>query len=136
MMIQPDLAARLRQIGVVQPNPTFSPSSTADPIPSPPPPHHQGSSSSGPVFPSTSSNPVLSALEARRQIEQAAELDMEQHTARRFLNATTIHRALALRERGASLAQIEERLRLKKGVLAALGPEGLYKPVGDVAVEE
>lgn len=125
------LAARLRTIGVVQPNPTFSPSSTADPIPSP----LQQTDNSGPIFPASSENAVLSALEARRMIDQQAEQEMQNTglsrvEGRRFLNAGMIREVLVMRERGASEAQIEERFNLKKGVLVALGPNGLYRPAG------
>ncbi|PSR87394.1 hypothetical protein BD289DRAFT_452768 [Coniella lustricola] len=129
--IQPDLAQRLREIGVVQPNPTYSPSSTALPFSSP----LQESEHSGPIFPSSASNPVLSALEARRRLADQAEAEFESlglssATGRSFLQAGMIRDALVMRERGASDADIEHRLNLKKGVLARLGPKSLYKPTG------
>lgn len=127
--IQPDLAERLREIGVVQPNPTYSPSSTASPMPS----SVQQPQGGGPVYPSPSSNPVLAALEARERLQREAEeefetLGLSNSQGRRFLQASMLRDVLVMRERGASEAEIEDRFHLKKGVLKTLGPRGLYKP--------
>lgn len=132
-MIQPDLAKRLRKIGVVQPNPTYSHSSTATTSPVQSPSQLQPNGNSGPVFPATSQNSVLSALEARRRIEHEAEeefesLGLSSSEGRQYLHAGMIRDVLVMRERGASQAAIENRFNLKKRVLEKLGPRQLYKP--------
>ncbi|KAF3762223.1 hypothetical protein M406DRAFT_263605, partial [Cryphonectria parasitica EP155] len=129
--IQPDLAERLREIGVVQPNPTYSPSSKASLVSSP----LQETRHSGPIFPAASNNAVLSALEARRRLAEEAEEEFENlgiagGQGRRFLYAGMIRDVLVMKERGASDEQIEHRLNLKKGVVSRLGPKGLYRPAG------
>lgn len=130
-MIPPDLAQRLREIGVVQPNPTYSHTSTAVPM-SPP---LEQTSNSGPIFPSPANNPVLNALEARERVQREAEEELESlgvsnSQGRRFLQAGMVRDILMMREKGASEAQIENRFHLRKGVLRRLGPRGLYEPAG------
>lgn len=134
-MIHPDLARRLQQIGVVQPNPTYSPSSTASPMT---PPYHslQQTHNSGPIFPSPSNNLVLSALEARERIQREADeefdgMGLSSSQGRRFLHPAMIRDILIMRQRGASHAEIEHRFNLKSGVVSRLGPKDLYQPVGD-----
>lgn len=125
-MIPPALAQRLREIGAVQPNPTYSHSSTASSQPS------QQGASTGPIFPAPSQNVTLSALEARQRVQEEADDEFEKlgtsmSQGRRFLHAGMIRDVLVMRERGASEAQIEARFDLKKGVLRGLGPRELYK---------
>lgn len=142
-MISPDFARRLGQIGVVQPNPTFSPSSTAStslPTPSSSSSQQQQQpvQNSGPIFPSPSHNLVLSALEARERLQNEADhefqnLGTSSSQGRRFLHAGLIRDVLVMRERGAHDHEVERRFNLKKGVLRSLGPEGLYRPVTDVS---
>lgn len=132
-MIQPELAKRLREIGVVQPNPTYSHSSTAATSPSQPLSQLQQTGHSGPIFPDASRNVVLSALEARRRVQHEAEQEIENlglssSQGRKFLHAGMIRDALVMREKGASDAAIENRLNLQKGVVKRLGPLHLYKP--------
>lgn len=138
-----DFAARLHQMGVVQPNPTFSPSSTAgrdthgddaDMLRQ----IRQHQQRYGP------SNPTLSVLAARRRIqaEQADEADgggaaagpgatpSSAASGREFLSAPTIRDILVLRDRGVDAAAIEARLHLKPGVVARLGPAGLVAALG------
>lgn len=137
--LQPGLAERLRQIGVVQPNPTYSPSSTASPTSSQPAHHHeQPSGGGGPVFPSPSNNAVLSALEARERLAREAEeefegLGLSGGQGRRFLTSGMIRDVLVMRERGAADAEIEHRFNLRSGVVRRLGPRGLFQPVGGPA---
>lgn len=131
--LQPGLAERLRQIGVVQPNPTYSPSSTASPTSSQPAPHEQG-----PVFPSPSNNAVLSALEARERLSREAEeefesLGLSSGQGRRFLTSGMIRDVLVMRERGASEGEIENRFNLRRGLVRRLGPRDLVQPVGGPA---
>lgn len=137
--LQPGLAERLRQIGVVQPNPTYSPSSTASPTTtssSQPATTHEHSG--GPVFPSPSNNAVLSALEARERLAREAEEEFESlglsgGQGRRFLTSGMIRDVLVMRERGASDGEIENRFNLRRGVVRRLGPRGLVQPVGGPA---
>ncbi|CAN8101360.1 unnamed protein product [Discula destructiva] len=126
---QPELAKRLRELGVVQPNPTYSHSSTATNTPS----YLHQSENSGPIFPAASQNAVLSALEVRRRVQQEAEQEFENlglssSQGRRFLHAGMIRDILVMRERGASETQIEKRFNLRKGVVKTLGPSQLYRP--------
>lgn len=132
--LQPGLAERLRQIGVVQPNPTYSPSSTASPTSSQP--AHEPSG--GPVFPSPSNNAVLSALEARERLAREAEDEFESlglsgGQGRRFLTSGMIRDVLVMRERGATDGEIEHRFNLRRGLVRSLGPRGLFQPVGGPA---
>lgn len=140
--LQPGLAERLRQIGVVQPNPTYSPSSTASPTTtttsSQSLQEHGGGGGGAPVFPSPSNNAVLSALEARERLSREAEEEFESlglsgGQGRRFLTSGMIRDVLVMRERGASDGEIENRFNLRRGVVRRLGPRGLVQPVGGPA---
>ena len=137
--LQPGLAERLRQIGVVQPNPTYSPSSTASPTTTTTSSQSlQEHGGSAPVFPSPSNNAVLSALEARERLSREAEEEFESlglsgGQGRRFLTSGMIRDVLVMRERGASDGEIENRFNLRRGVVRRLGPRGLVQPVGGPA---
>lgn len=133
--LQPGLAERLRQIGVVQPNPTYSPSSTASPTSSQ---ESYGGGGTGPIFPSPSNNAVLSALEARERLSREAEEEFESlgvsgGQGRRFLTSGMIRDVLVMRERGARDEEIEHRFNLRKGVVRRLGPRGMVQPLGGPA---
>lgn len=122
-----DFADRLRKMGIVQPNPTFSPSSIASPSP--------GASGmqqplSGPRFPSASNNATLGVLEARRRLEEQARNELDNRgkstdRGREFLDIATVKQILMLRQRGESASDIEARLNLRPGIVARLGPEGI-----------
>ncbi|KAK3899201.1 hypothetical protein C8A05DRAFT_18331 [Staphylotrichum tortipilum] len=121
-----DFADRLRQMGIAQPNPTYSPSSIASPFPD-----ASGikQSLSTPRFPSSSSNATLSVLEVRRRLETRARAELDNtgkstDKGREFLDIGTIKQILVLQQGGASPTDIEARLRLKAGVVARLGPAG------------
>ncbi|KAJ9132991.1 hypothetical protein NKR23_g11029 [Pleurostoma richardsiae] len=121
-------ASRLMQMGAVQPNPLYSPSSTASPMA---PQQHVD----GPAYPSPSSNPTLGALEARRRLEREAETEFEEmgrsgSQGRQLLNVGTIRSILVMRERGARPEDIEARFNLRRGVVERLGPRGLVTPLG------
>ncbi|KAK4157774.1 hypothetical protein C8A00DRAFT_11425 [Chaetomidium leptoderma] len=128
--ISADFAGRLQKMGIVQPNPTYSPSSIASPF----------SDASGieqslstPRFPSASKNATLGALEVRRQLEARARGELENmgkstDKGREFLDIGTVKQILVLRQGGASATDIETRLRLKPGVVARLGPQGIVAP--------
>jgi len=124
-----DFSNRLKQMGVAQPNPTFSPSSTAAPGPptSRPVP--------GPNYPSPSSNTTLSVLEARRVLEQQADQELgnmgrSTDKGREFLDVATIRDILVLRDQGVDPATIESRLHLRQGVVRRLGPPLLVSATG------
>lgn len=112
-------------MGIVQPNPTLSNSSTAKPNLSPesldvPP---------GPLFPPAKRNTTLSVLEARRRLEQIAAEDLENmgrgEGRRRQADMRTIVDAVQLLNNGWPIADVEKRLRLSSGLLSKLGPSGV-----------
>ncbi|KAK4251164.1 hypothetical protein C7999DRAFT_11043 [Corynascus novoguineensis] len=126
----PDFVARLQKMGIVQPNPTYSPSSIASPFSDA---SGINQSVSAPRFPSSSSNRTLGVLEVRRQLEARAKEELENmgkstDKGREFLDIGTVRQILVLRQGGVSPADIESRLRLKPGVVAKLGPQGVVAP--------
>ena len=141
----PAFSARLRQMGVATPNPTLSNSSTASPFPPPPSsssssPSHASSSHRqqqpqgyDPRFPQPAGNATLGVLEARRRLQERAEAELEDPAVgargRQFVDAGTLHHVLALRARGAAARDIEARFRLRPGVVARLGREGVVAPL-------
>ena len=123
-----NFSQRLQQMGVVQPNPTYSPSSTAMP-PENPAALARRSGSAGPAFAPTRSNPTLSALEARRRLQQEAEAEFEalgtgKPGGRRFVDMRTLVDAMTLLNRGTPQEEIEKRLNLENGLLERLGKPG------------
>ncbi|KAK7451574.1 choline transporter [Colletotrichum acutatum] len=135
-----EFSSRLRQMGIVQPNPTFSSTSTASAGPDPvagarpgPSPHADLIQNPGPLFPSTSRNATLGTLEARRRLQQEADAEFDglgrsSSGGREFLDLKTIIQMHLMRERGHSPAEIEARLDLKAGVVARLGRIGITSP--------
>ncbi|KAK3310270.1 uncharacterized protein B0T15DRAFT_31584 [Chaetomium strumarium] len=128
--IGPEYADRLRQMGIAQPNPIFSPSSIASPFQD-----VSGikQSLSTPRFPSSANNATLGVLETRRRLEAQAKDELENmgkstDQGRAFLDIGTVKQILVLRQRGESAAEIESRLRLKPGIVARLGPQGMVAP--------
>ncbi|KAI8959688.1 hypothetical protein F5Y11DRAFT_296693 [Daldinia sp. FL1419] len=116
---------RLKQMGVATPNPTLSNSSTASPYPGAP---DQGPQSH--MYPSPAQNQTLSALEARRRLQERATLEFENmRDGREFLDVGTLKQALVLRARGSPSKDIERILRLKSGVVERLGPKGVTLPL-------
>ncbi|KAM0287024.1 hypothetical protein ACHAQH_000709 [Verticillium albo-atrum] len=131
-----DFSARLHQMGIAQPNPTYSPSSHAHPAPAPASP----SSSAGPVFPSARNNSTLGALEARRLAEIAARTEFEAlgrkgFQGREYLDLNTIVQMHLLRDRGLADREIEKRFNLKEGVVARLGRRGITVPASMAEAE-
>ena len=120
---------RLKQMGIAQPNPTFSPSSTATAGPD------TAQAMPESAYPSASNNTTLSVLEARQRLQDKADNEFD-HTGRssdkgrEFLDVATIRDILALRARGVDSAAIESRLRLKTGVVKRLGPPGMVAALG------
>ncbi|KAK1466323.1 hypothetical protein CCUS01_01172 [Colletotrichum cuscutae] len=135
-----EFSSRLRQMGIVQPNPTFSSTSTASAGPGPvagsrpgPSPHADLIQNPGPLFPSTSRNATLGTLEARRRLQREADAEFDglgrsSSGGREFLDLKTIIQMHLMRERGHSPAEIEARLDLKAGVVARLGRIGITSP--------
>ena len=122
-----DFSRRLQQMGVADPNPTYSPSSFAASNLGP-------SSPSGPTFAPSRSNPTLSALEARQRLQQEAELDFEamgraNTQGRRFLDMRTVVDALKMRGHGIPDGEIEKRLRIQRGLLERLGRQSILSHV-------
>ena len=125
-----DFSQRLHQMGIAEPNPTYSPSSTATP-------QRQSADTIaplGPLFPSAKNNATLSVLEARRRLQQLAEEDFEAmgHSSsqgRRFLDMRTMVEAMQLRSRGTSNADIEKRLGLQARVLDKLGRQSIISHI-------
>lgn len=132
--MSPAFSARLKQMGAAQPNPTYSPSSTAS--------HHgdpQHQSQPAPNYPSASDNATLGVLEARRRLQEKADAELENmgkstDKGRELLDVGLIRRVLVLRQRGERDAVIEERLHLKPGVVRRLGPPGVVEPCGEQAL--
>ncbi|KAH7321403.1 hypothetical protein B0I35DRAFT_477886 [Stachybotrys elegans] len=124
--VTPAFSQRLQTMGVVQPNPTFSPSSTvmshsADAQPTP----------LAPNFPSIRSNPTLSVLEARRMLQQQADMELESMAqrpdlGRRFLDMRTVMEAMQMREHGLSDADIETKLKIRPGLISKLGKATVF----------
>ena len=163
-MVDNDFADRLRQMGIVQPNPTFSPSSTAGPVQLPPSgsrpsggtevrghdadilrqiENHRrqyapGGSASSATASAARPNTTLTVLEARRRIQDQAAADSEAfaQNGREFLSAITLRDALVLRSRGIEPAAIEKRLRLKPGVIVRLGRPGMVEALNVAQVAE
>ena len=126
-----EFADRLQKMGIVQPNPTYSPSSIASPFLNAPPGRRPSASS--PQYPAPSSNVTLGVLEARRQLEARAREELENmgkstDKGKEFLDIGTVKQMLVLRQGGASATDIEKRLGLRPGLVAKLGPRGVVAP--------
>jgi len=134
--MSPAFAARLKELGAVQPNPHFSNSSTAGRPPrgetgdpstqyqSPPPPN----------WPSARDNATLGVLEARRRLQEQADAEIESmgrasDRGKELLDVGTIRRVLLLRQQGVGDREIEERFGLREGVVRRLGPRGVVEAV-------
>ncbi|CAM1510102.1 Fc.00g004370.m01.CDS01 [Cosmosporella sp. VM-42] len=122
-----DFSRRLHQMGVADPNPTYSPSSTAAPQVA----HQMAPGPSS--FPSARGNQTLTALDARQRLQQLAEEDLEAMSrgveGRRFLDMRTVVDAVKLRDHGMPHKDIETRLRIQPGLLDTLGRKGILSHV-------
>ncbi|KAH8906301.1 hypothetical protein BR93DRAFT_969506 [Coniochaeta sp. PMI_546] len=134
--MSPDFAARLRQMGAVQPNPLFSNSSTAGPRggPGSADPSTQYQSPPTPSWPSARDNATLGVLEARRRLEEQAEAELENmgrasDKGKELLDVGTIRRVLLLRQQGVGDRDIELRFGLRPGLVKRLGPPGVVEAV-------
>lgn len=125
-MESPAFSQRLKQMGVATPNPTLSNSSIASPGPP-----SSGSSSLGPRYPAVARNQTLNALEARGRLQDQVDIQFENPAAgREFADVNTLRQALMMRKRGISSSDIENRLRLGKGVVAKIESGGVIAPLG------
>lgn len=128
----PHFAASLRNIGPVNPAPTYSHSSTFNPAASATP---QTDQSAQAIFPQSATNPALLVLNARERVTQAAEREAEQvgkpsFAGREFVDALTIRQAISMRDKqGLPPAEIESTLQLRKGVVERLGKRGIVSEV-------
>ncbi|KAI5922103.1 hypothetical protein F4810DRAFT_675509 [Camillea tinctor] len=127
----PAFSQRLRQMGVANPHPTLSHSSTVAPRPA-------HSPAPGPPNPNThypehrqqNQNRTLNALEARAAIQLRARAESEDPRAgRELVDVGILKQVLQMRARGAAPADIERKLRLKQGVVRRLGPESVVELV-------
>ncbi|KAL3959040.1 hypothetical protein ACCO45_007202 [Purpureocillium lilacinum] len=121
---------RLHQMGVVQPNPTFSPSSTATG------PERGGSA---PLFPTSRAvNSTLSVLDARQALQLQADQDLENmgrsgYRGRRLLDMRTVLDVIHMRERAVPPAPSNRDWAWSLGwrtSLAATGYCPMYQPAG------
>ncbi|KAK7547758.1 hypothetical protein JOL62DRAFT_547145 [Phyllosticta paracitricarpa] len=119
-----ELAAKLRSIGAVQPNPYYSHNSTSPFDPRRPPSR-----------PSSTPNPALSILSARDRLQREAEADLEYAAkpsapGRRFVDPMLIRRVLVMRDRERKTDDvIEEEMGLERGFMKRLGPKGVVEAV-------
>ncbi|KAF7551311.1 hypothetical protein G7Z17_g5092 [Cylindrodendrum hubeiense] len=122
-----DFSRRLHSMGIADPNPTYSPSSTAA--------YNLGPQNNmRAAFPPSLFNPTLSALAARQRFQQEAEQDFESMgrantQGRRFLDMRTMVDAMKLRGHGVADKDIEAKLRIRPGLLERLGPQGVLSHV-------
>lgn len=74
---------------------------------------------------------TLAVLEARKQLQQQADEDMEavneagSNAVRRFLDMRTLIDAIQLLDRGHSSAEVEKKLGLQPKLLSKLGRQGI-----------
>jgi hypothetical protein len=118
-------AARLKEMGVAQPNPIISHSSRAPMFPS--------ASPAGSKFPNTPRNNTLVVLDSRRRLQAQADEELNNmgkpnSKGREFLDMSIIQKIISLRQKGEEAAAIEARLGLKPGVVARLGPPEILAP--------
>lgn len=141
-MTDPGFAARLHQMGIVTPSPTLSNSSIATPVAPPHPPSTSSSSSRphdellqtwqppAPAYPAPAQNQTLTALEARRRLQEAADRQLENPAGGRALaDVGVLRQALVLRRRGTPAAEVERRFRLRPGVVAEVESGGAVSPL-------
>ena len=127
----PQLGAALRSIGPVQPAPTYSNSSIAQPSPD----SSSNRQGSQPIFPEPASNPALAVLDARQKLAHQAEAEFEEYgkkssKGRSLLDVTIIRQMIALRDdKGLKDEEIERNLGLQKGVAARLGRKGVVSNI-------
>ena len=113
-------------MGIVDPSPTYSPSSTAGPQEGGKP-----SAAGGPVFPSAKQNTTLSVLEARNKLQQQADEDSEAFSRagnkaqRRFVDMRTLVDAIQMQDRGMAASEVERKLGMERGLLSKFGERGV-----------
>lgn len=133
----PQLAAHLRTLGPVRPNPTYSLSSTSSPSSAVTEPSasstHDYPSDAPSTIPSPRNNPALAILAARQRVQDEHERDKVESgkkgwKGRRYVDVGTLRKALVLRdEKGMKAAEIERALDLREGFVAGLGRQGVVE---------
>lgn len=117
-----DFSRRLHEMGVAQPNPTYSPSSTVN--------VQNRQRNQGGFMRVTKSNTILSVLEARQALQKQADDDFEslscsERQPKRFADMRTLIDAMKMRDIGIANSDIETRLALRAGSIEKLGRRGL-----------
>jgi len=111
-----EFSQRLQQMGIVQPNPTLSHSSSATP---------HSTSINALKNADGRQNPTLTALDVRQRLQQEAEEQTILHggnsAGRRFVDMRAIVDAMRLLNRGMDQMEVEKRLKMQTGALARLG---------------
>lgn len=120
-------------MGVVQPNPTFSPSSIAS-RGLPPDGLFDATKPLSPPKSAFASSPILSTFEARGRLQRQAETEIDdlgsaEARGRRFVDMRRLLDAIRMRENGASTADIERRFGLGAGLLDKLGRPGVISHI-------
>ncbi|KAK3354685.1 hypothetical protein B0H65DRAFT_562851 [Neurospora tetraspora] len=89
-----------------------------------------------PSFPSLRSNATLTALDARRELEQKYEEEMDKFgrndktfKGRQFLSVQMVKDVFELRRRGVGTEEIERRLGLARGVVRGMEGGGVVRAV-------
>ncbi|KAA8636196.1 hypothetical protein SMACR_04991 [Sordaria macrospora] len=92
-----------------------------------------------PHFPHLTTNPTLTALDARKHLEQAYEEEMDKFgrndksfKGRQFLSVQMVKDVFELKKRGVIEAEVEKRLGLGKGVVRAVEGGGVLRGVNQV----
>jgi hypothetical protein len=120
-------------MGIAQPHPTYSPSSTASRH-IPPAGIDAGGRQTLASQPPPTINPVLSVLQSRERLQRQAKTEFdalgEGHTdARHFIDMRLILTAMRMRRDGAAVSDIEHQLRLRPGLLSKLGRPGVLSHI-------
>ena len=128
----PVFAQSLRSLGPVRPTDTRPPSSRFTQVLADK--SHRSSISAAPngppVTPDPSSNPAIQLLVHRQRWQDLADHEAGEggrtgFVGRELMVATTLRRALTMRDNGKADSAIESALDLKAGTMARLGPPGM-----------
>ena len=124
----PDFGSALRKVGVARPIAERKPNE--DYFPTSSQPMHSGQN----IFPSQVNNPAMLLVQARQKIAQQWDAELENQgrpsfAGRTLLSAQEIRQALTSREAGKSSQEVEKQMRLKRGLLDQLVPEGVVANV-------
>ncbi|KAI1325745.1 hypothetical protein F5Y16DRAFT_255566 [Xylariaceae sp. FL0255] len=146
----PDFASfsqRLHKMGIANPNPTLSNSSTVASSGSYDAnlnPTSQTSSSpstntaASPSYPTAPRNTTLNALQARASLQERAEAEFTDPSGgREFLDAARLRQLLIMQTvHKVPAREIEKRFGLKQGVVDRIGPVGVTTPALEGVVKQ